>query len=63
MCNPRNNKYLFLSQRQKEKQTSRDEDQRQLDCGEITRDELRKRNGLFAFPNVKINFKSAKSFI
>lgn len=42
------------AERAHEKQASRDEDQRQLDAGEITRAELAKRNGAFAFPRDRV---------
>jgi YgiT-type zinc finger domain-containing protein len=47
-------------ERAREKQASRDEDQRRLDAGEITREELRKENGKFAFPNAKMLLDKAK---
>jgi hypothetical protein len=43
--------------RSKEKQESREEDDRRLASGEITKEQLRRENGLFAFPNVQINFE------
>ena len=45
-----------FEERQKEKQKSRNEDQRRLDSGEISRDDLRKENGIFANLNAKPNF-------
>lgn len=40
--------YFDARERAREKQASRDEDQRQLDTGEITREALAKRNGFFS---------------
>jgi hypothetical protein len=54
-----NTDYNYV-QRMREKQESRDEDDRRLTSGEVTREQLRRENGHFAFPNVVINFKSAK---
>ena len=52
-------KYDF-KKRAEEKQKSRDQDEEDLRTGKITREELRKRNGAFAFPNAKIMFDEAK---
>lgn len=41
---------LNPKQRAAEKQASREEDERRLAAGEITREELAKENGAFAFP-------------
>ena len=43
-----------------EKQLSRELDTQALKSGLKTRDELRKENGAFAFPNAKIDFDSCK---
>lgn len=53
---------LDVEERRREKQASRDEDQRQLDAGEITREELAKRNGSFAFPRdrVRVDFPKGR---
>lgn len=52
---------ISFEERQLEKQASRDEDARRLSAGEVTREELRRENGHFAFPEVVINFASAKA--
>ncbi len=41
--------------RAREKQRSRDNDDRALATGEKTREQLRRENGYFAFPNVRIH--------
>lgn len=46
-----------FEQRQKEKQAPRDEDQRRLAAGEVTRDQLRIENGAFANLKAKPNFE------
>lgn len=53
-------KYGLADTRSQEKQQSRDEDARRLASGEVTRDELRRENGHFAFPEAEIDLKSAK---
>jgi hypothetical protein len=45
-----------------EKQRSRDEDERQLAAGEITREELRRKYGAFSFPRVRVRICDAKKF-
>lgn len=50
----------IFAKRAEEKRKSREEDARALAAGEITREELRKRNGHFAFKNVRIRFGGAK---
>ncbi len=52
----------LVEKRRQEKAASRAEDQRQLDAGEITAEELRVRNGSFAFPRdqVTIHFPELK---
>lgn len=42
------------AERAREKQASRDEDQRRLDAGEVTREELRRENSMFAGVSVTI---------
>lgn len=46
--------------RAREKQRSRNDDAERLARGEITREQLRRENGHFAFPEAVINFRSAK---
>ena len=48
--------------REQEKQASRDEDQRRLDDGEVTREQLREENGAFAFPNARLMWEKARFF-
>jgi hypothetical protein len=47
-------------ERAREKQRSRDEDARALASGEKSRDDLRRENGHFAFPNVRVSLRGAK---
>jgi hypothetical protein len=47
-------------ERAREKKRSRDEDARALAAGEKSRDELRRENGLFAFPRVRVSLRGAK---
>jgi hypothetical protein len=47
-------------ERVREKQRSREEDARRLAAGEVTRDQLRRENGHFAFPGAVVNLKAAK---
>lgn len=51
-----------FAQRAREKAASRDADQRALESGEKTREQLRVENGAFAFPRdrVVIDFTRAK---
>jgi hypothetical protein len=51
---------LDPKERALEKQRSRDEDVRALASGEKGRDELRRENGHFAFPNVRVSLRGAK---
>jgi len=53
------NTYDF-EERCREKQASRDEDARQLASGEITRDELWKRNTFLSAEHFKIDLRRAK---
>jgi hypothetical protein len=46
-------------ERAREKQASRDEDERRLAAGEVSREQLRRENGRFAFPEVMIDFAAA----
>jgi hypothetical protein len=48
------------SERPRAKQLSRDEDARALASGEKSREDLRRENGHFAFPRVRINFEESK---
>jgi hypothetical protein len=47
-------------ERAREKKRSRDEDARALAAGEKSRDELRRENGHFAFPRVRVSLRGAK---
>jgi hypothetical protein len=47
-------------QRAREKQRSREEDARALASGEKSRDELRRENGHFVFPNVRISARGTR---
>jgi hypothetical protein len=47
--------------RAEEKQRSREEDRLALERGDKTLDELRRENGLFAFPHVRIDLDGAES--
>ncbi len=49
-----------IARRVKEKQASRDEDERMLRDGEITAAELRKRNGVFAQLLCRPDFAAAR---
>lgn len=49
--------------RAREKQRSREEDLRALASGEKSREQLRRENGIFAFPNVRISLRGAKPLI
>jgi hypothetical protein len=42
------------------KQESRESDERALATGEKSRDDLRGENGLFVFPNARINYLSSR---
>jgi hypothetical protein len=44
-----------------EKQRSREEDRLALERGDKTVDELRRENGVFAFPHVRIDLDGAES--
>ena len=48
------------SARAHEKQLSREEDARALVSGEKSPDELRRENGHFAFPHVRVSLRGAK---
>lgn len=48
-------------ERAKEKQASRDQDEKDLESGAKTRDQLRRENGIFYGLKVRINFEGAKS--
>jgi hypothetical protein len=47
-------------ERAREKQRSREEDARALASGEKSPDQLRRENGYFAFPNVRISARGTK---
>jgi len=47
-------------ERAREKQASRDADARALASGEKSRDDLRRENGHFAFPKVRVSLRGAK---
>jgi hypothetical protein len=53
-------KPLDPKEREREKKLSRDEDARALAAGEKSRDELRRENGHFAFPRVRVSLRGAK---
>lgn len=46
--------------RDQEKQRSRDEDERALATGEKSREQLRRENGKFVFPNARPIFSESK---
>ena len=48
------------NERAQEKQRSRDKDARALASGEKSREELRRENSHFAFPNVRVSLRGAK---
>jgi len=41
----------------KEKQASRDADEKAIESGEKTKEQIQKENGIFSFPNAKIVFE------
>jgi hypothetical protein len=47
--------------RKAEKQRSRDEDQRALESGQKSREQLRQENGLFSGVKVRVEFDKAKA--
>jgi hypothetical protein len=47
-------------ERAREKKQSRDEDARALASGAKSLAELRRENGVFAFPNVRVSLRGAK---
>jgi hypothetical protein len=51
---------LDPAERAHEKYLSREEDARALASGEKSRAQLRRENGLFAFPNVRVSLRGAK---
>ena len=51
---------LDPAERAREKYLSREEDARALVSGEKSRAQLRRENGLFAFPNVRVSLRGAK---
>jgi hypothetical protein len=51
---------LAPNERAREKQRSRDEDARALASGEKSREELRRENSHFVFPNVRVSLRGAK---
>jgi hypothetical protein len=52
----------YFEQRAREKQAARDKDERDLAEGRITKEELQKKNTLFAFPNARVNFRKSKLY-
>jgi hypothetical protein len=54
-----------LQERAVEKQRARAQDAQDLASGKKTREELRRKNGLFAFPRhrVRINYSSARAVV
>jgi len=55
------NKLFDPQARAEEKQRSREEDRVALERGDKTLDELRRENGVFAFPHVRIDLDGAES--
>lgn len=51
---------LDASERAREKQRAREEDARALASGEKTQAELRRENGHFAFPKVRISLRGVR---
>jgi hypothetical protein len=51
---------LDPKERAREKQRSREEDAQALASGEKSREQLRRENGHFVFPNVRISARGAK---
>jgi hypothetical protein len=49
------------AERAREKQISRDEDAKALASGAKSADQLRRENGVFVFPNVRVSLRGAKS--
>lgn len=50
------NEHFDPEQRAREKQASRERDEADLASGRKTREQLRRENGVFAFPRVRIDF-------
>lgn len=48
--------------RVKEKQASREEDVRAIAAGEMSQEDLRKKNGRFNFPNAKLLWDKVKLY-
>lgn len=53
---------MSYQDRFEEKQKSREQDEKDLASGKITREELRKKNGHFVFPKVFIDFTKVKKY-
>lgn len=53
---------LNAEARMREKQASRDQDAADLASGKTTQDELRRKNGKFAFPDAKILWDQARKW-
>jgi hypothetical protein len=51
---------LDPAERAREKRNSREADARDLASGAKSRDELRRENGVFAFPKVRVSLRGAK---
>jgi hypothetical protein len=51
----------LFERRKAEKQRSRDEDQRALESGQKSREQLRQENGLFSGVKVRVEFDKAKA--
>lgn len=46
-----------------EKRRSREEDERALEAGEISREELRRKNGHFVFPHVYVDLTDVEAYL
>ena len=53
-------KPLDPKERAREKQRSREDDSRALVSGEKSREQLRRENGHFTFPNVRVSLRGAQ---
>jgi len=51
---------LDAAERARQKSLSREEDDRALTSGAKSRAQLRRENGLFAFPNVRVSLRGSK---
>ena len=57
---PKEPEQLAVEDRAREKQRSREEDARALASGEKSREDLRRENGHFVFPNVRVSARGSK---